>query len=413
VNVLQAATGRLYPTRRQGARMGRIGGQCRALWNHFLGLTRDRYEAEGKFVFYTEMSAGLPALRREERFAGLPHRCAQMAVQKLDRALRDCAKAAKARKGFPRFKSRDAKADAFQFVGREVRVEPNRIKLPALGWLRVRGLRVPDDARLVQATVRQAPCATGWEISLQFEGSVQAPMAAPAAPMVGIDFGLSALMTLSTGEKIAPPRLRAKLLKRQRRLNRERDRRRKGSVNRRRTVARLARLHRRTGNARRDYLHKRTREVVERHAGVALETLRVKAMARTRMAGSLSDVALGEARRQIVYKGGWNAREIREFPAFHRSTGVCPATGEVGPKLPLSVREWWCQGCAAVHDRDVAAAKVILLGAVPEGIGEPASGMRRKRGAADRGGARARARVSHGRPPANVAGLHAAGGSRE
>lgn len=160
MNVLQATTGRLYPTRRQGAPMGRIGGgQCRALWNHFLALNRARYAAEGKFAFYAEMSAALPALRREERFVGLPHRCAQMTVQKLDRALRDCARAAKARKRFPKFKGRDAKTDAFQFVGREVRVEPNRIKLPALGWLRVRGLRVPDDARLVQATVRQAPCA--------------------------------------------------------------------------------------------------------------------------------------------------------------------------------------------------------------------------------------------------------------
>jgi len=154
VIVLQATTGRLYPSASQEWAMARVGGQCRALWNHWLAVSRDRYEAEGKFAFYAEMSAALPAMRQEERFAGVPHRCAQMTVQKLDRALRDCGKKMASRKGFPKFKRRDDRRDTFQFVGRELRVEPGRIKLPGFGWLRARGLRVPDVARLVQATVQ-------------------------------------------------------------------------------------------------------------------------------------------------------------------------------------------------------------------------------------------------------------------
>ena len=91
--VLQATTGRLYPTAAQLQSMARIGGQCRALWNHWVATSPDRYATKGKFAFYAEMSAALPAMRKEERYAGLPHRCAQMVTQKLDRALRDCAKA--------------------------------------------------------------------------------------------------------------------------------------------------------------------------------------------------------------------------------------------------------------------------------------------------------------------------------
>ena len=49
VIVLQATTGRLYPTASQERAMARIGGQCRALWNHWLGVSRDRYTAKGKF----------------------------------------------------------------------------------------------------------------------------------------------------------------------------------------------------------------------------------------------------------------------------------------------------------------------------------------------------------------------------
>ena len=133
--VLQATISRLYPSALQERMMARVGGQCRALWNHWLAVTRDRYDAEGKFAFYAEMSAALPATQKEERYLGLPHRCAQMTVQKLDRALRECGKKAAARKGFPKFKRRDDRRDTFRFVGRELRVEPGRIRLPAIGWL--------------------------------------------------------------------------------------------------------------------------------------------------------------------------------------------------------------------------------------------------------------------------------------
>jgi putative transposase len=201
--VLQATTGRLYPTAAQARAMARIGGQCRALWNRWLAVNAERHAAEGRFAFYAEMSAALPAMRKEDRFAGLPHRCAQMTVQRLDRALRDCAKAATPRKGFPRFKRRDDRRDAFRFVGREVRVEPGRIGLPALGWVRVRGLRVPDAARLVQVTVRQD--RGGWVLALQMEAPPPA-YPVPALPPVGIDAGLTSLVALSTGEKVEPPR---------------------------------------------------------------------------------------------------------------------------------------------------------------------------------------------------------------
>ncbi len=264
--VLQATTGRLYPTAAQARAMARIGGQCRALWNHWLGVSIERYAADGTFAFYTEMSAALPAMRKEQRYAGLPSRCAQMTVIKLDRALRDCAKSKVCRKGFPRFKRRDDLKDAFQFVGRGVCCADGRIKLPVLGWLRVRGLRVPDAARVAQVTVRQD--RGGWSAALQIEAP--APVfAVPTLPTVGIDVGLTALITLSTGRKIAPPHLARKQAKRLRRMERQKARRRKGSVNRRLTVARLNREHARLAARRKDFTHKLTRELVDRHEGIA------------------------------------------------------------------------------------------------------------------------------------------------
>ena len=398
--VMQAAKGRLYGGGL--AAVARIGGQCRALWNLFVAASAERYKAEGKFVFYAEMSARLPKLIKEDaRLAGLPHRAAQMTVQKLDRALKDCAKSkGSTRRGFPRFKKYADRADAFSFVGREVRVEPGRIRLPKVGWLRVRGMDLPDSADLKQVAVTQEP--NGWHVSIQFEAAAKV-YAAPMFPAVGIDGGLNHLATLSDGTKIAHPRLARKATKRLRRLNRERDRRRKGSVNRRRTVARLGRAHRALGDARKDAMHKATRILVDSYAGFAVEDLSLRGMMRTRMAGSLADAGLGEFVRTLRYKADWAGRSWCIYGRFVRSTGVCPDCNLIGGKLALSVRSWACDGCGVVHDRDVAAARVILSGAVPQALREPASDTKRKRGAAVRGGDRASVRSSHGGSPSNVA----------
>lgn len=405
--VMQAAKGRLYGGAVNGplAAVRRFGGQTRALWNLFVAENAARYKAEGKFVFYAEMSARLPKLLKEdERLAGLPHRAAQMTVQKLDRALRECGKAnGTRRKGFPKFKRRSDRSDAFSFVGRECRFGPGRVRLPKIGWVRVRGIALPEGADAKVVAVTQEP--NGWHVSVQFEAAPKA-YPEPTKPVVGLDGGLAHLMTLSDGGRVEHPRLARKAAKRVRRLNRERDRRRKGSVNRRRTVDRLARAHRAVANARRDHMHKATRALVDTYAGFAVETLSLKGLARTRLAKSFADAGLGEFLRALRYKAGWAGREWRELHRFARSTGVCPDCGVTGPRLPLSVRGWACETCGAVHDRDVAAARIVLRGAVGQALPEPAGAARRKRGLAVDGGGGTPLPPSRRGPPPNVAEGH-------
>jgi putative transposase len=396
--VMQATKGRLY-----GGGLGavaRIGGQCRAVWNLFLAANVERYKAEGKFVFYAEMSGRLPKLLKEdERLAGLPHRAAQMTVQRLDRALRDCAKSkGAARRGFPRFKRYSDRRDAFSFVGREVRVGPGHIRLPKIGWLRTRGLTLPEGADLKQVSITQEP--RGWHVSIQLEAPPKV-YPAPTSPEVGIDGGLIDLAVLSDGGRVPHPRLGKRAARRLRQLNRMCARRKKGGVNRRRTVARLARMHRAVADARKDAMHKATRKLVDAYGGFAVENLSLRGLMRTRLAASFADAGLGEFLRTLRYKAEWAGRTWRVHDRFARSTGVCPDCGHVGAKLALSVRSWACENCGTVHDRDVAAAQVILGGAVGPVRPEPAE--RRKRGFAARGGGRAPARSSHGGSPANVA----------
>ena len=178
-------------------------------------------------------------------------------------------------------------------------------------------------------------------------------------------------------------------------------------------MARLNRIHARLAARRQDFTHKLTRTLIDCHAGVAVEKLRLKGLMRTRLAKSFADAGIGELLRQLRYKAEWAARDYREMPTFDRSTGVCPECGWVGPKLPLAIREWRCDGCGAMHDRDVAAAQVILRDAVPPVRREPAGTSWRKRGTAIRHGLSTSVEGSESRPPSNVVLARVARGSCE
>lgn len=358
--------------------MARIGGQCRALWNYWLGENKKRYESDKKYIFHCEMSRGITELRKQPKFSSIPGRCAQMTVKNLDRALKESFATVKNKKGAPKFKAKGHRSDSFQF-NTEMEIRGNEIKAPILGWVRVRGLSVPTDARLVQVTVRQARCAEGWEAFVQFEVSTRAA-ASTQLPGVGVDFGLVSAVVTSNGQKFSAPRLFRKQQKRLRRIQRSICRSKMGSANRKRKVRAFGKVHGHVANQRKDWQHKLTTELVCKHSGVAVETLPLKGLCRTKFAKSFYDVGLGEIRCQIKYKCDWYGRQFLEFPTFQRSTGVCPDCGLVGPKLPLSVREWKCSGCGAVHDRDVASARVVLKGGkVLQGMEEPAPKERKAR----------------------------------
>jgi putative transposase len=275
------------------------------------------------------------------------------------------------------------------------------VRLPKIGWLRIRGLSLPDGIDLGNKPVAVTQAPDGWHVAVQFEAPPK-DYGTPRRLVVGVDGGLNDTLILSDNRRVAVCRPAKKAAKRIRRLNRERDRRRKGSVNRRRTVAQLGRVHRTVRDQRQNFLHKTTTKLVRQYAGFAIEDLSLKGLMRTRLAKSFADAGLGELYRQLAYKAEWAGREQRQMPRFARSTGVCPDCGLIGPKLLLSKRTWRCEGCGTEHDRDIAAARVILVRAVPQAVREPVEGPRRKRGFAVRGGGRAKARSSHGGSPSNV-----------
>jgi putative transposase len=88
-----------------------------------------------------------------------------------------------------------------------------------------------------------------------------------------------------------------------------------------------------------------------------IEDLNVAGMVRNRrLAKSVSDAAMGELSRQLLYKARWHGVEVRVADRFFPSSKTCSGCGEVKKDLDLSTRTYSCENCGLVIDRDLNAA---------------------------------------------------------
>ncbi|MEN3616185.1 IS607 family element RNA-guided endonuclease TnpB, partial [Plantactinospora sp. ZYX-F-223] len=329
----------------------------------------------------------LPALRREWNAAkgGVApwwRECSKEAfntgLDALARALKNWADSRAGKRagrpvGFPRFKFRRRTTPSVRFTTGTIRVEPDRmhVTLPRLGRLKLHesarklARRVDNDtARIMSATVRRD--GGRWHVSFTVE--VERADQVPAKPtsVVGVDVGVTHLAVLSTGELVDNPRhlvaSQARLRAWGRALSRKSgpDRRtgRRPSKRWERASARLGRAHARVAHLRRDGLHKLTTRLTREHGTVVVEDLNVGGMLRNRrLARHIADAGFAEIRRQLAYKTSWNGGRLIVADRWYPSSKTCSGCGAVKAKLALSEREYDCEACGLVLDRDLNAAR--------------------------------------------------------
>lgn len=309
---------------------------------------------------YAQTSAMLTAWKKTEELAYL----ADVSCVPLQQTLRHLQAAFVGfwgkRAKYPRFKSkRKSRASAeytrsaFRYVEGGLTLAKMAVPLDIV-WSRA----LPMGAEPSTVTVSRDGCGR-WFVSLLCEDT-PAPMPV-STTSVGIDAGLSAPVTLSTGEKIANPKHerkdRIRLAGAQRALSRKE----KGSKNRAKARIRVARIHARIGDRRRDHLHKLTTRLVRENQTLVVEDLAVRNMLKNhRLARAIGDAAWCELRSMPEYKAAWYGRALITVDRWFPSTHLCSACGALADKMPLNVREWTCECCGTTHDRDENAAVNLL-----------------------------------------------------
>lgn len=374
----------LDPNNVQATYLARAAGTARFAYNWALAEWKRHYEA-----WKADNSLPKPsqhALRRQlnavkrEQFPWMlevTKNAPQMAIIQLGQAFQNFF-AGRAR--YPSFRKKGVH-DRFTLTNDQFDIDAFRIRIPNLGWVRMRET-LRFTGKIMSATVSRV--ADKWFVSINVDTPDSSHLLqAENQGAAGVDLGVSALATLSTGEKVPGPKAHKALLDRLRKLSRSLSRKVKGSANRRKAKARLAKLHARIAAIRSDAVHKLTTDLTRRFHTIGIEDLNVRGMMANRhLARSIADMSFFEFRRQLEYKAAMRGGVVKVADRFYASSKTCSACRHKLEALPLSVREWTCPACGVVHDRDVNAAinlKNMAVSSTVAACGEEGSGPTRKR----------------------------------
>ena len=278
--------------------------------------------------------------------------------------------------GAPRFKKKHY-AQSYQTnnlvskSGNSIRIEGTRIKLPKLGYVKIR-LHRSFQGTIKTVTVREA--ASGeFYATLVVDDQPDKPQLAKTKQAVGIDLNIKNGETVVTsdGEIISKPdtdQLELKLHKQQKKLARRLIVAHKlkktvwESMNYQKQRRKVAKTRAKIARIRKDWLHKVTWNLINGYDEIHIEDLNVSGMVKNHhLAKHIVDSLFGEFRRQLTYKCSWYGKQLILVDRWYPSSQICSSCGYrfKGTKN-LAIREWDCPQCGKHHSRDVNAAINIL-----------------------------------------------------
>ncbi|MGB9929294.1 MAG: RNA-guided endonuclease TnpB family protein [Methanosarcina sp.] len=195
--------------------------------------------------------------------------------------------------GYPQKKSKKKKHFSFQLPQNyNLDIERSKIKLPKLGWMKVKLHRdILGDMKTL--TVSRTPTGK-YYISILTEDGEKCPETQEYshATMIGIDVGIKTYAALSTGEKIDNPAFLKKSLEKLKFLQRNVSRKVIGSKNWRKANYKVAKSHEKIANQRHDFQHKVSNRLISENQAIAVETLNINGMKKNhKLAQAVSDSA--------------------------------------------------------------------------------------------------------------------------
>lgn len=329
-------------------------GCNRLAYNWMLNKANENYENGIKFNCrelrrsFIEYKGTLPFMKEVNA-----HAVQDSAMDKLDDSFK---RFFKKQNKYPKFKSKKDGIGSFHLTGSDVKYENCKVHIPRIGWLRLTERIRFEYSKIKRITIKER--AGRWFCTFCVEGDKvkRNCRCENQASKVGIDLGIKTLLTLSDGTVYQNPKNFKKYEKRLRLLNKELSRREKFGKNWYKTKDKLRKTYYRLSCINEDMLQKITTEISNNYWTVCLEDLNVSGMLKN---GKLSKNVQNSSFYKIKTLLEDKCNEVLYVDRFFPSSKMCSECGHIKEHLKLSEREYICEECGCVMDRDLNASRNI------------------------------------------------------
>lgn len=347
--VLKAFKYRIEPTKGQLVLINKHIGSSRFVYNLALETKQMAYAGNRVSLNCFDLIKQLPDLKKEcEWLKEVNSQSLQQPIRNLDNAF---TRFFKGQCGFPGFKKK-SNGGSFN-VPQNITIENDKLIIPKFREGINIVLHRPIKGTIRQATISKTPTGKYFVSVLCDTGEINKPKAnIKESTTIGVDLGIKDFLVTSEGKVFDNPKYlrkaQSKLKYVQRKYSKHKGKRAKH---------RLAVLHEKVANQRKDFLHKTSSELIKNHDSIAVEDLAVSNMIKNhKLALSISDAGWGMFVTMLEYKAEWYGKNILRIGRFDPSSKTCSCCGAINKSLQLKDREWACESCGSILNRDLNAA---------------------------------------------------------
>jgi putative transposase len=277
--------------------------------------------------------------------------------------------------GFPRFKSRDRyRSITYPQDNGSFSIRKGRLRVSRIGTMPI-GLHRKIEGTIKTLAIKRE--GRNYYAVFTTINEIKIPEVKNTNP-VGIDLGLDSFIAISDGTKIQKPKFMQQKRKKIARWQKIVARRNRGSKRREKAKMRLQETYEYSTNQSDDYLHKLSDALVNSgYTSFTVEDLHIQNMVKNhRLAGSIQDASWNRFIQLLSYKAESAGMKVIKVDA-RNTTRECSNCGNIRD-MPLSVREYNCNGCGMQLDRDINASINILKRATLGQRGSHAQGENRQ-----------------------------------
>lgn len=368
----------LIPNNKQKTKLFQCFGVSRFAYNWALGKQQENYKNGGKFISDSDLRKEFTQLKKNKEYEWLNQYSNNIPKQAIKDACDSYKRFFKGYSKFPRFKSKKKSRPSFYVDTLKIKFTDTHVKLEKisqstkknkakLNWIRLaEKRRIPTNCKYSNPRVTFDGINFWISVGIEVEDNLETP----TNNGIGIDLGIKDLAICSNGyvyKNINKTKEVKRLKKKRRRLQRQVSRKYelnkegrsyKKTSNIKKLENELLKVNHRLTNIRHNYLHQTTTDIINRKPMyIVLEDLNVVGMMKNKnLAKAIQEQCFYEFYRQIQYKCLWNNIKFIEADKWYPSSKTCSECGSVKNKLKLSEREYVCEECGCVIDRDLNAS---------------------------------------------------------